>query len=254
MTKKKGYLILNAAVCALLAAYLAVSAVRVYRDGMARRAADPRASVYTPEIVADRLTAAAPLFLAFAGLSAAGLALGIGEDGVEKTVQDAGLIRDMAVSRVEQPSDAMRKERRARKRLSLLGGGLFALCMLPTALWLLNPAHFPEDDLEGMLTGLLRVLLPCAALGLGALMATAKLREASLRRETEAARAQLKKERAEGTRRVPGKARQPGGKAAVRAVLILAALILIVAGVLNGGAWDVLVKAITICTECVGLG
>ena len=44
------------------------------------------------------------------------------------------------------------------------------------------------------------------------------------------------------------------GVVIVRAVLIVAALALIVAGILNGSARDVLYKAITICTECVGLG
>ncbi len=39
-----------------------------------------------------------------------------------------------------------------------------------------------------------------------------------------------------------------------RAILLAAALALIVAGVLNGGMYDVLVKAINICTECIGLG
>ena len=40
----------------------------------------------------------------------------------------------------------------------------------------------------------------------------------------------------------------------IRTVLIAAALIIIIAGVINGSARDVLIKAITICTECVGLG
>ncbi len=39
-----------------------------------------------------------------------------------------------------------------------------------------------------------------------------------------------------------------------RAILLIAALALIAAGVLNGGMYDVLVKAINICTECIGLG
>ena len=40
----------------------------------------------------------------------------------------------------------------------------------------------------------------------------------------------------------------------IRAVVITAAVLLIIAGIANGGALDVLVKAINICTECVGLG
>ena len=40
----------------------------------------------------------------------------------------------------------------------------------------------------------------------------------------------------------------------VRLVLLIAAAGLIAAGVLNGGLRDVLIKAINICTECIGLG
>ncbi|MBR5230930.1 MAG: hypothetical protein IKW00_01635 [Clostridia bacterium] len=40
----------------------------------------------------------------------------------------------------------------------------------------------------------------------------------------------------------------------VRRVCIALAVLLIVLGILNGGLWDVLVKAVNICTECIGLG
>ena len=43
-------------------------------------------------------------------------------------------------------------------------------------------------------------------------------------------------------------------KKALWAALFLAAAVLIVLGVLNGGAQDVLAKAIKICSECIGLG
>lgn len=47
----------------------------------------------------------------------------------------------------------------------------------------------------------------------------------------------------------------PGG---VRKTLcwlcVLLAVLLIGLGIINGGLWDVLVKAINICTECIGLG
>ena len=40
----------------------------------------------------------------------------------------------------------------------------------------------------------------------------------------------------------------------LRAALIFLAAVLILLGITNGGLWDVLVKAINICTECIGLG
>ncbi len=42
--------------------------------------------------------------------------------------------------------------------------------------------------------------------------------------------------------------------AVCRLLVFAAAIILIVLGLQNGGMWDVLVKAINICTECIGLG
>ena len=40
----------------------------------------------------------------------------------------------------------------------------------------------------------------------------------------------------------------------VRVVCLIAAAALIIGGVVNGSAGDVLAKAVNICTECVGLG
>lgn len=43
-------------------------------------------------------------------------------------------------------------------------------------------------------------------------------------------------------------------KKTIWAVLVAAAIVLIVFGVINGGARDVLAKAVKICSECIGLG
>jgi len=40
----------------------------------------------------------------------------------------------------------------------------------------------------------------------------------------------------------------------IRTIILIAALCMILAGVMNGGARDVLIKAVNLCTECVGLG
>lgn len=42
--------------------------------------------------------------------------------------------------------------------------------------------------------------------------------------------------------------------AAVRVALLCAAVLLIGFGIMNGGMRDVFIKAINICTECIGLG
>ena len=55
-------------------------------------------------------------------------------------------------------------------------------------------------------------------------------------------------QRAHAAEKVPGRLRL------LRAALLLAALALIVLGIVNGSAADVFGKAVKICTECVGLG
>ena len=254
MTRKKLYLALMAAVCAALAAYFALAAIGIWREGSARRAEDPMASVYTPQAVAGKLARVSPLVIAGAGLLVAGLALGVKDDGADRPAKDALLERDLLARRVARPSADMLAQRRRQRGLAWLGRGLFALCMVPILLHLTDPAHFPEDDPEGMLRALLPVLVPWTAAGLGALAATSVLREKSALLEARAARERLKQERAEGAPALPVCADAPGRAALPRAVIIAVAVILIVAGALNGSARDVLYKAITICTECVGLG
>ena len=53
--------------------------------------------------------------------------------------------------------------------------------------------------------------------------------------------------------RMTGTAQTPRVRAIRRALLALA-LLLIALGIFNGGLNDVLVKAVNICTECIGLG
>ena len=55
-------------------------------------------------------------------------------------------------------------------------------------------------------------------------------------------------------RETPAPAREGRRTFVIRAVLLCAAAVLIVLGALNGGLRDVLVKAINLCKECVGLG
>ena len=141
--RRKRYLILTAAVFIALTLLLASLAIGIFCEGSARKAENPTESIYTPEIVADRMLYAAPLLIAAVALTAAGLIRGIRDEKAERPVRPASPVRHKT-----------------------------------------------------------------------------------------------------GTKR----------GAVIRVILVIAAILLIAAGILNGSARDVLVKAVTICTECVGLG
>ena len=79
-------------------------------------------------------------------------------------------------------------------------------------------------------------------------------REKNLFRKTKASQAQLKGEKETGGAFGHRAVDPPKKTGVLQAVIIAAAIVFIIAGVLNGSAGDVLYKAITICTECVGLG
>ena len=183
MSKSKVYLVLQAVVCIALVILLSASAIGIFQEGLVRRTEHPMENVYTPENVAGKFAPVAPLFFAGLGLMIAGLVLGAKDENAEKPVKDTEITRDLVVSRVAQPSAEMNAEQKRQRKLKWIGWGLFALCMVPILVFLLNPSHFPEADPESMFYGLLWVFLPWTAVGLGALAVTSALRERSVLRK-----------------------------------------------------------------------
>ena len=143
MKRNRILLILQAAVCVLLAVFLAAGAVCICRDGLARKAENPLESIYTPEDAGKMFAAAVPLFAAFLLLLVIGLVTGAKDRKADRPSDPAGPVK-------------------------------------------------PEPGQKH--------------------------------------------------RRI------------VQAAIVVTAVLLITAGILNGSAGDVLVKAIHICTECIGLG
>lgn len=138
-------------------------------------------------------------------------------------------------------------------------GGVIAL------IYTLDGSHFPSSDpnsevLRGALTVFLCLILPFV-LSIAALF----VNQASRRRELACVKSAIKE--SAGKPQITAAA----GKApcamslfikdhrshllwAVRLVVLAVAVVLIVAGISNGGARDVVQKAIKICRECIGLG
>lgn len=255
MTKSRLFLIVQAILCIVLAVLLASTAIGIYREGVAAKAENPLAWIYSREIAAKRFAPIAPLFFIVVGLTIGGLILDAGDQDPVKPVKDADITRDLTVSHVAQASDAMKKEQALQKQTGLIGWGAFAVCMIPVLVYLLNGDHFPNGNLEPVFRSLLVHILPWIAVGFGCLMVASVLQEKSILRETEAAKEQMNAEKAAGIqaeKKPPENPKTPVGT--IRIVLLVCAVILIIAGVFNGSARDVLGKAIKICTECVGLG
>ena len=295
MTKQKIFLIVQSALCVLIAVLLSASAVRIFIDGSAWQAAGhPTDWIYTREKVAASLAPILPLILASIAMTVFGLVKGIKDEDADTPVQDTELMRDLRCARIAEPSEEMAKERSMQKKLKIGGWAGFAVCMVPILLFVTNAGNFALADAEGLdqsIIAMIAFIVPWTALGLACLIVTTVLQEKSMQREMDAATNLLKEkkdaaaapgaakaEQTAATVKSTEAAKAPGTAGAEKAVakagsqlhntpeevvkrrillrriLMAAAVVFIILGVMNGGMKDVLVKAIKICTECVGLG
>ena len=142
----------------------------------------------------------------------------------------------------------MRAEEAKRRRWLAGYAAVCALCAAAAGVYLARPDSFASRDLETTMGRMLRCIAPCEAAAIAALAVYERAREKSLLREIELAKEASRKQAA------PKEARSAAAKNVCRAALLAAAAALIALGVCNGGMRDVLVKAINICTECIGLG
>ena len=279
MTKNKIFLWIQTALCALIAILLAVAAVQIFLDGSAYQAAGhPSEWIYTREKVTAALMPILPLFLLSFAMTVYSLVKDIKDEEADKPVQDVERARDLVCARVAQPSEEMAKERALQKKLQLGGWIGFAVCMIPILLYITNGAHFALTDAEGLdhsIVSMVAFVVPWTVIGLACLVVTTVLQGRSIQREADAATALMKEaaaaKAAQAAKAGAESAKAPSASKAaaplyntspetarrrilIRRVLLVAAVIFVVLGVQYGSMKDVLVKAIRICTECVGLG
>ena len=151
MNKKKVFLIIQSFLCFLTMAYTAVCALIIYNQGIAAKAADPTAWIYSRELVGKYMLPFLILFIATIVMAFVGILTGIRDENQDKPV------KSIEMKKNPEPDEASEKKKKT------------------------------------ILT-------------------------------------------------------------VIRLVVCIAAVTLIVVGIINGSARDTLYKAITICTECVGLG
>ena len=109
MTRTKLFLIVQAALCAVIAALLAAGALSLYLDGAAKQAeGDLFYYMFTRERAGAKLAPILPLIFCAFGLTIAGVILGIRDEKAEKPVRDEKLLRDLGSIRekaVHQQAD-----------------------------------------------------------------------------------------------------------------------------------------------------
>lgn len=179
-----------------------------------------------------------------------------------------------------EKTDAMRGEERGRRIARGACGGICAVCAVMAARYLANPAHFTSRELEPVIGRMLWHIAPWTLVGFACAILCECFCGRSLRREIDLATRSVKRASVENARTdsgVPRERKTYSGeeasienaqtdsgasrekrarlaKTAARAAMFALAVALLALGAANGGMRDVLVKAINICTECIGLG
>ena len=127
---------------------------------------------------------------------------------------------------------------------------VLVICSAIFLLYALNSANFHQSEINSSMINAMKILVPCSLVAFAYSLFVAIHNEKSLQKEIELAK-QLPAVTSSTEAEIIGGEKR---LSPYRNAILVAAIILIVYGFLEGGTIDVLAKAINICTECIGLG
>lgn len=127
---------------------------------------------------------------------------------------------------------------------------LLVVCSAIFLLYALNSANFHQSEINSSMINAMKVLVPCSLISFAYALFVAIHNEKSIQKEMELVKKLPSLTVAENDEIISEEKRL----SPYRNAILVAAIILVVYGFLNGGTIDVLAKAINICTECIGLG
>lgn len=205
--------------------------------------------VFSAEIVGARLRPILPLLAVYVLLVLGALIVQsvAGADRGWVSVSPENRLRLVKARMDVLPGEAETLERQ-RRSIRLTAAAAVLVCAVPCLVYLLNGANFTSWELESVMGRMLLHVAPWVAAAFAVAVAASFACGRSAERELAALKGHVGQAKPEK----PASRRRPLG--ALRACLYTVAVVFIVLGVMNGGLHDVLVKAINICTECIGLG
>ena len=228
------------------------------------------ANPFTYEAIAEAFSAIAlPVYLALAALVGGFVIFAIfptenaklkGTVFARVRLERAARQRDLDAS--PEAKALVLKERRLRRRFSIVNFALLLIGVAASGAYVLNVNNYSKDynsDVKIASLVILFAILPSAIL----LVLRGFIDEASCNREIK-----ILQNVPKTTDNVPGiapecpilgscsdfVAKHPNIIPAIKLSVLGFALVLIILGIFNGGMKDVVEKAIKICTECIGLG
>jgi hypothetical protein len=253
---------LLSAASVLLAVLLIVQCVSIYHEGISpdNLGADGLLihEIYSVEIVTAHFQQIAWSFYLWLVLLLLTIVLG---KPAQKEKLTAPVRNQLAILRARTDDTAdIRRLQRSNRLVWTIAGVVCFVCAVMAGRFLLNLdslfsadgynlwGSFASRDLEPVIRQLAISVFPWIGIAFAALMIAEELSNRLLQKEVTLRKTAPKKTPAEP-------AEKPHVlRTAVRIAVFCGAVALIVLGIQNGGMFDVLVKAINICTECIGLG
>ena len=244
--------------------------------------------VYTREIVGDRLLKLAiPIIFLIAAIIFGAIfplyqvkAKRRPEDTLKKLkdkIPQSGSSEEFSAAQA-----AYKKATTVRLVAYLAALAVVLVSVVMTLVYLVDTAHFAGEEITEEIFAMVGYILPWLAAAFGAMIAATVVCGVFAERKVSAAKTMIKTGDRSGEKGAPETAVETRAKAifqspalawvgrtvaavksawnkpafvwAVRGALFVIAVVFIVLGIVNGGANDVLIKAINICTECIGLG
>ncbi len=159
MTKEKKIMILQSALCILIAVVLAVGVIRIFTEGKAWQAAGhPSDWIYTREKVAALLLPVLPLIALSFALTVYGLVKGIKDNDAGNPVKDAELTNNISAlrARAAVPSKTSPE---AKRRQKILWCALMALAVCFVGMGIVG------GSMRDVLVKAIKICTECVGLG-----------------------------------------------------------------------------------------
>lgn len=150
----------------------------------------------------------------------------------------------------EKVINAYKKEEKKKKAVNIFSAFAVGVLSFIFLSYAVNPENYDSQLINESVISAIKVLLPCL-LGMFSVLLFAKLLNDK-----------LSKNQIELIKKLPSKAKADvpfckdtkGLNLIIRYSVLILAVVLIILGLASGGVYDVITKAVNICTECIGLG